>query len=171
MQQPLSRHAPALLQVLLSDTCSADADKPLNMRVVQLRLLAPICTACQDSNDTPTGAAEGESAPSNAEAVEAVLAVIKASEQLPQLLLSVVTECVQQIQQAESSEGRAGLLCEALPGEAPGCGELLTPAKPPQALTRCTPHSPFVTPAIAHTLWQHAVDMAEGCRCAYSRHL
>ena len=107
------------------------------MHTINLRLLAQICTACQDSSDASPGAAEDAPASGNAEAVEAVLTVIRSAEQLPKLLLSVVNASVQQIQQLENSEGRAGLLREALPGEAPGCGELLRTARPPQPLHRC----------------------------------
>ena len=92
---------------------------------MQLLLLAQICSVWEDGSDA-SAAATGDSSSlqPNAEGAEALLGIIKAADQLPELLLGLVKTCVEQLQSADG-KAQAGLLAEALPGEAPGCGELL----------------------------------------------
>ena len=60
----------------------------------------------------------------------AALSIIQSAEALPALLLNLVTSSLEQLQQ-EGRSAAPGLalpgqaLPEALPGQAPGCGELL----------------------------------------------
>ena len=97
---------------------------------MQLLLLAQICGACESNADSSSPAAEeSASLKHNADAIEAVLAAVRTADQLPEVLLSLVKSCIQQLHQS-SSRGAAGQLAEALPGEAPGCGELLKPQAP-----------------------------------------
>jgi len=118
----------AWLQALLS-VGPENSIHPFNpAQTMQLLLLAQICAACEDSDSSSPKAAETSSSRSNAEAVEALLAVLRTADQLPGLLLGLVKSCVQQLPQV-SSRGSQGLLPEALPGEAPGCGELLKSKK------------------------------------------
>ena len=99
---------------------------------MQLHLLAQLCSVCDDTGDASPTAAEttGPSATkSNAESVESLLAAMRSAERLPGLVLRLVRRCMQHLQPKELSS-TPGLLPEALPGEAPGCGELLNSSKP-----------------------------------------
>lgn len=101
---------------------------------MQLLLLAQLYSACGDAGDDAPKAAESSQASatkSNAEAVEALLATLRSIEQLPGLLLTFVRGCVQDLQEADVTAG-PGQLPEALPGQAPGCGELLKGSSPSQ---------------------------------------
>lgn len=100
-------------------------------QALQLVLLAEVCAGCEDAGDASPKAADAADATvtrNNAEAVEGVLAVLRSAEQLPELLLGLVKAFVQQLHQADAPAA-TGQLPEALPGGAPGCGELLRSCK------------------------------------------
>lgn len=93
----------------------------------RLLLLAELCAGCEDTGDASPKAADTADAAAtrkNAEAVEGLLTALRSAEQLPELLLRLVKAYVQQLQQADAPSA-TGQLPEALPKEAPGCGELL----------------------------------------------
>lgn len=91
---------------------------------MQLLLLAQICSACEDSGELPPTTGDSAAPKIDSENVEVLMAILRSSDQLPELLLGLVKSCIQQLQE-EGSRETTGQLAEALPGEAPGCGELL----------------------------------------------
>lgn len=100
-------------------------------QALRLVLLAEVYAGCADTGDaSPKAADTGDATVTrgNAEAVEGLLAAFRSAEHLPELLLGLVKACVQQLQQADA-RAATGQLPEALPGEAPGCGELLKSCK------------------------------------------
>ena len=101
-----------------------------------LLLLAELCAGCEDIGDASPKAADTADATvtrKNAEAVEGLLTALRSAVQLPELLLGLVKAYVQQLQQADAPSATVQLP-EALPGEAPGCGELLKSYKHQQML-------------------------------------
>lgn len=122
------------VQVLLLDANRGTS--PCPEQAHQLLLLAELCAGCEDTGDASPKAAdtaEPKVTRKNAEAVENLLTAVRSAEQLPELLLGLVKAYVQQLQQADAPSA-ALQLPEALPGEAPGCGELLKSYKHQQTL-------------------------------------
>lgn len=118
------------LQVLLTATAGANTAGLSIAQTMQLLLLAQICGACDGNGDSSSPAAEeSASLKRNVDVIEVVLAVVRTADQLPEVLFSLVKSCLEQLH-LHSSRGAAGQLAEALPGEAPGCGELLKPQAP-----------------------------------------
>ena len=112
------------LQALLDVTAGDSSATSNPAQTMQLLLLAQMCSACEDSGEpSPT---TGDSVPPkvDSENAEVLMAILRSADQLPELLLGLVKSCIQQLQQ-EGSRETTGQLAEALPGEAPGCGELL----------------------------------------------
>ena len=91
---------------------------------MQLLLLAQICSACEDSGESPPTTGDSTAAKVDSENAEVLMAILRSADQLPELLLGLVKSCIQQLRE-EGSRERTGQLAEALPGAAPGCGELL----------------------------------------------
>jgi hypothetical protein len=91
---------------------------------MQLLLLAQICSACEDSAESAPPTGDSAAPKVDSENVEVLMAILRSADQLPELLLGLVKSCIQQLQE-EGSRERTGQLAEALPGAAPGCGELL----------------------------------------------
>jgi len=91
---------------------------------MQLLLLAQICSACGDSGESSPTTGDSVAPKVDSENVEILMTILRSADQLPKLLLGLVKSCIQQLQK-EGSRETTGQLAEALPGEAPGCGELL----------------------------------------------
>ena len=127
------------MQVLLLDAQENNQGSfPSPEQALRLVLLAEIYAGCADTGDASPKAADTPDATfirNNAEAVEGLLAALRCAEQLPELLLGLLKACVQQLQQA-GAPAATGQLLEALPGEAPGCGELLKSCKHEYMLAR-----------------------------------
>ena len=120
------------MQVLLLDAQeNKQGTLPSPEQALRLVLLAEVCAGCEDTGDTSPKAADTADATANrnnAETVEGLLSALRSAEQLPELLLGLVKACVQQLRQADAPAA-LGQLPEALPGGAPGCGELLNSCK------------------------------------------
>lgn len=122
------------VQALLSD--ANQGTLPSREQAHQLLLLAELCAGCEDTGDASPKAAdtaEPKETRKNAEAVEGLLTAVRSAKKLPELLLGLVKAYVQQLQQADAPSATVQLP-EALPGEAPGCGELLKTCKHQQTL-------------------------------------
>ena len=117
------------MQVLCSQNKQGTLPSP--EQAFCLVLLAEVCAGCGHAGDASPKAANTADATvtkNHAEVVEGPLAALRSAEQLPELLLGLVKACVQQLHQADTP-AVTGQLPEALPGEAPGCGELLKSCK------------------------------------------
>lgn len=112
------------LQALLNATAGDSSAASNPAQTMQLLLLAQICSACEDSGEAPPTTGDSAAPKVDSENVEVLIAILRSADQLPELLLGLVKSCIQQLQE-EGSRETTGQLAEALPGEAPGCGELL----------------------------------------------